>query len=136
MDDYILDTNHLSPVITPRHPLRIQILQQIRRGDRFAVGAPILTEFLYGIQTARRSRQNMTEWNQLRHSFAFYRVDEPEEEYAARLQVILKRQGVQLKTVDALIAAIALHHDLILLTTDKDFRKVPDLRQESWLTSL
>jgi predicted nucleic acid-binding protein len=35
--------------------------------------------------------------------------------------------------VDATIAAGALHYDLVLLTTDRDFAAISDLKQENWL---
>ncbi len=35
--------------------------------------------------------------------------------------------------VDALIAAIAIRYDLTLLTEDKDFRPITQLKRENWL---
>jgi len=46
-----------------------------------------------------------------------------------------QRQGRQLATVDALIAAVALRYDLVLLTTDRDFRAIPMFPCEDWLTA-
>ena len=40
---------------------------------------------------------------------------------AADLRNTCRRHGVQLGTIDALIARLCLHHDLELLTTDGDF---------------
>lgn len=40
---------------------------------------------------------------------------------AADLRNACRRHGVQLGTVDALLARLCLHHDLELLTTDGDF---------------
>ena len=40
---------------------------------------------------------------------------------AADLRNTCRRHGVQLGTVDALLARLCLHHDLELLTTDRDF---------------
>jgi predicted nucleic acid-binding protein len=65
MTEYLLDTNHLSPLITINHPLR--------------------------------------------------------------------RQGWQLGTVDALVAAVALRYGCTLLTADKDFAAIPALGLENWL---
>ncbi|MFD3165831.1 type II toxin-antitoxin system VapC family toxin [Herpetosiphon sp. NSE202] len=59
--------------------------------------------------------------------------DETDAVHAAEMQIALRRQGRQLATVDALIAALALRYDLVLLTTDKDFDAVPELRIENWL---
>lgn len=46
---------------------------------------------------------------------------------------MLRKRGWQLETADALIAATVLRYDLILLTTDKDFSAIPDLKRENWL---
>jgi predicted nuclease of predicted toxin-antitoxin system len=35
--EYPLDTNHISPLVTPGHPLRAKILQQIESGVMFAI---------------------------------------------------------------------------------------------------
>jgi tRNA(fMet)-specific endonuclease VapC len=59
--------------------------------------------------------------------------DEDDAENAAALQRSLRRQGWQLETVDAFIAVVALRYDLVLLTSDKDFVPVPNLKQENWL---
>jgi len=40
---------------------------------------------------------------------------------AASLRNACRRAGVQLGTIDALLAQLCIHHDLTMLTTDKDF---------------
>jgi predicted nucleic acid-binding protein len=62
-----------------------------------------------------------------------YVPDETDAELAAELQVALRRRGRQLETVDALVAAVAIRYGLTLLTTDKDFKAVPDLGRDNWL---
>jgi predicted nucleic acid-binding protein len=47
--DYLLDTNHASPLITLSHPLRRRILQKLDEGDSFAICVPVITETLFGI---------------------------------------------------------------------------------------
>lgn len=133
MAGYLLDTNHLSPLITLSHPLRQRFLKQQRQGDDFALAVPALTELLFGILTLPRARQNLAEWNRLTPGLIIYHLDREDAEKAANLQVLLRRRGRQLSTVDALIAAIALRYDLTLLTTDKDFAAIAQLKRENWL---
>jgi predicted nucleic acid-binding protein len=135
MARYLLDTNHLSPLISVGHPLRQRVLVQLRQGDDFALPVPALTELLYGIHLTPRAVQNLAEWQRLRHSLGVYPINQYEAEQAAELQISLRRRGWQLATVDALIAAVALHHNLVLLTTDGDFAAVPGLEYENWLLS-
>lgn len=105
-----------------------------RNGHSFAVCAPALSEFLFGIGLPPRAAQNRQEWDNLRPLLTIYRVvDEADAEMAAELQFTLRRRGKQLETVDALIAAVAIRYDLMLLTTDKDFRPITHLKWESWL---
>jgi tRNA(fMet)-specific endonuclease VapC len=134
--DYLLDTNHASPLVTLSHPLRARVLRAIRAGDSFALTTANLTEILFGISLTPRAARNTFEWERWRKSLDVYLVEEEDAERAAWLQVLLRRRGWQLKTIDALIAAIALRYDLTLLTTDGDFDAVPGLKHENWLLAV
>ncbi|RIK43749.1 MAG: hypothetical protein DCC55_04830 [Chloroflexi bacterium] len=132
MSDYLLDANHLSPLVTPNHPLRNKVIERLEAGDRFAVATPALHEFLFGIASAPRADKNWREWEYLSPSFTYYQIDHDDAASAARLRVDLQRRGRQLGAIDSLIAIVAARNDLILLTTDRDFLAVPDLKQENW----
>lgn len=133
MADYLLDTNHISPLVTPGHRLRPMLTQHRRQGDNFYIAVPALTEMLFRIKMLPRAQRNVEEWRKFAGFFTYYQVEKEDAENAADLQVPLRQQGWQLATVDALIAAIALRYDLVLLSTDKDFQAVPDLVRENWL---
>lgn len=133
---YLLDTNHASPLVTLNHPLRQRMLQSINQGDLFAVCVPTVTETLFGISMLRRAEQNRIEWQRLRYFLPCYIPDENDAIIAAELQVSLRRRGWQLETVDALIATLAIRYDFVLLTTDRDFRAVPNLQQDNWLRAV
>lgn len=135
MTNYLLDTNHLSPLVTPGHSLRQRVMIQLEQSDTFAFTIPSLAELIYGIGIIRRAKQNLTEWQRLRPYFVCYIPDEEDAEKAAQLQINLRRRGWQLDTVDAFIAIMALRYHLTLLTTDKDFAAIPNLPQENWLAS-
>ncbi len=133
MTDYLLDTNHLSPLVTLNHPLRHQVLAALPVGHTFAITVPVLVEMLFGIGLLPRAEKNQAEWQRLRPDFECYIPDEADAKRAASLQIQLRRQGWQLATVDALIAAVALRYDLTLLTRDRDFEAIAALKQENWL---
>jgi tRNA(fMet)-specific endonuclease VapC len=135
MPRYLLDTNHASPLVTLSHPLRQQILQKLDAGNSFATCVPSITETLFGIGLLPRAEQNLAEWERLKPLLPCYIPEQQDGEMAALLQISLRRRGWELETVDALIATIALRYDLILLTTDKDFRGVPHLQHENWLSA-
>jgi len=133
MTQYLLDTNHLSPLVTLTHPLRKRIISELQVGQRFGLAIPTLTEMIFGISSLPRAKQNLIHWAQLEAKFVYYDLDKQDGLLAAELQTTLRKRGRQLATVDALIAAIALRYDLTLLTTDKDFAPLTALRQENWV---
>lgn len=133
MANYLLDSNHASPLVTLHHRLRARVLKAMRDGHTFAICVPVLSEVWYGISVLPRVLQNRHEWTQLRQFVPCHQIDEKDAELAAELQLSLRLQGWQLETVDALIAAVALRYNLVLLTSDKDFHAVPNLQQENWL---
>ncbi len=133
MTKYLLDTNHISPLVTLGHKLRKRVWRRLRAGDTFAIAVPALAEALFGIGLTPRAAKNLVEWDRLKDNFAYLIIDRTDAEDAAHLQIMLRRRGWQLETVDALIATIALHDNLVLLTTDKDFTAVPRLKYENWL---
>jgi predicted nucleic acid-binding protein len=86
-------------------------------GDRVATTGVILLELLRGFvpESAQRT---------IREHFGSLDVLEPrwsDYEAAAELSNACSRAGVQLGSIDALIAQLAIAHDLALLTTDQDF---------------
>lgn len=130
---YLLDSNHASPLVTLHHPLRQRFFAAAQAGHSFAICVPVLSEVWYGISLLPRAAQNQAEWSKLRILLPCHSLDQADGEKAAELQVLLRRRGKQLETVDALIAAVAIRYDLILLTTDKDFRPITQIKQENWL---
>jgi len=133
--NYLLGSNHVSPLVTLDHPLRPRVLKAIHRGDVCALTVANLAEVLFGIGTVPRAEQNQREWENLRPSFRLYAVEEQDVIRSVELRIFLRRRGRQIGLVDALLAAIALRYDFILLTSDHDFDAIPELQHEDWLTS-
>lgn len=133
MADYLLDTNHASPLVTLGHPLRQRLLDRAEAGDSFSICLPVLTETLFGIGTLPRAKRNRELWSELRPLLPCINPDESDATFAAELQIELRLRGIQLGTIDALIAVLALRSDLVLLTKDKAFSQVRNLQFENWL---
>ena len=135
MSGFLLDTNHLSPLVTLDHPLRRTVLNSMSEGNAFSVCVPVVAEMVFGISTLPRSKRNRQEWQQLKTLFPCLIPDADDAERAADLQLTLRKRGWQLAVIDALIATVALRYDLTLLTTDRDFVAVPSLKIQNWLQS-
>ena len=135
MANYLLDTNHASPLVTLDHPLRRRLFAAINAGHTFALAAITIAELFYGFGMLPRAAQNKTEWARLRPSFRIYAIDEEDALKAADLQIHLRRRGWQMSTIDALLVVIAMRNDLTVLSADRDFDGVSELKRENWLQS-
>ena len=77
----------------------------------------ILQELLQGFSGPKAGAQII-------ERFAALPLLQPDREdhiAAAELRNICRRAGVQVGTVDAVLAQLCIRHDLVLLSTDKDF---------------
>lgn len=91
--------------------------------DKIAEGAPIcLTGIIY--QEVMQGIRSETQQQQLKKYLLDFDFLEPTpaiHDQAAHLFKQCRKQGVSVHTIDVLIAALALHYDCSLLTTDNDF---------------
>lgn len=86
-------------------------------GDSIVTTGLILQELLQGF-AGPRARKDIV------HRFAALPLLAPDRrDYidAAELRNRCRRSGVQVGTIDALLAQLCIRHDLVILTTDGDF---------------
>jgi predicted nucleic acid-binding protein len=101
----------------PSHP-EIQALQQALVGGEIVVtSGSIIQELLQGFAGPRARRQIIDRFSAL----PVLSGDRQDHIDAADLHNRCRRSGVQIGTIDALIAQLCVRHGLTLLTTDKDF---------------
>lgn len=117
----LVDTSVWSLAYRRAHPPAMPEVEHLRRalagGDRVVSTGVIFLELLRGF-VPERAQQT------IRQDFASLDIVEPrwsDYEGAADLSNACRRGGVQLGSIDALIAQLAIAHDLALLTTDQDF---------------
>jgi predicted nucleic acid-binding protein len=86
-------------------------------GESIVTTGLILQELLQGFSGARAHKE-------LIQRFAALPLIVPDrQDYidAANLRNLCRRSGVQLGTIDSLLAQLCIRHDLTVLTTDRDF---------------
>ncbi|HEX9632634.1 MAG TPA: PIN domain-containing protein [Gemmatimonadales bacterium] len=91
-------------------------------GAVFTTGL-VLQELLQGF-TGPTSRRRILERFAALPSVVPHRGDHVA---AADLRNACRRRGVQIGTIDALLAQLCIHHGLVMLTTDRDFHRVAEL---------
>jgi predicted nucleic acid-binding protein len=101
-----------------KQPEVIALRNALEQGENVVCTGLILQELLQGVVGAK-SRTTL-----LDHFSALPMISPTRSDYvdAAALRNHCRRSGVQLGTIDALLAQICISHGLILLSTDADFR--------------
>jgi tRNA(fMet)-specific endonuclease VapC len=124
----ILDTNALSAFVDGD----AGVGEVLRPETRAAIPVIVLGEFRYGIAESRH-RAAYEAWleTHLPQFDTLAVTDETAVVYAG-LRVALKRSGRPIPSNDAWIAALALQHQLPVLSRDQHFDAVPGLRRKSW----
>lgn len=105
---------------TPSPPSSVEVLalrQALEGDDTIVTTGVILQELLQGF-SGPRARKNIID----RFSALPLLVPDRQNHIdAAELRNQCRRSGVQIGTIDALLAQLCIRHTLTLLTTDKDF---------------
>jgi tRNA(fMet)-specific endonuclease VapC len=133
MPGYLLDCNHLGGALRKLSPLRERIHQARRSGQRFISCYPVLCELEVGIQQTAKPEENRRRLEQLLRHVRLWLLDAETTRFYGAVYLELRRQGRVLSQVDMLLAALARQHKLTVLTTDRDFEALSDLRVENWL---
>lgn len=92
----------------------------LERGDTVVTTGIVLQELLQGFRGPVQARRIVAE-------FSLLPVIVPEIEdhiEAAALRNHCRRNGVQVGTIDALLARLCIRHELSMLSTDRDFEGV------------
>ncbi len=117
----MVDTSVWSLALRRDPPLvlaQVTVLRQALESEAMVVTTGlVLQELLQGF-AGPRARKDIIE-----HFGTLPMITPSREDHiaAAELRNTCRRAGVQMGTIDALLAQLCIHHGLTLLTTDKDF---------------
>lgn len=104
----------------PDEPAVRILVQALEAGDQIFTTGLVLQELLQGFAGPKAR-------SQILRRFAALPLLVPDRQNhvdAAALRNRCRRAGVQIGTIDALLAQLCVRHDLTMLTTDRDFRHV------------
>ena len=132
MSDYLLDCNHLSRALRKVSAVRERIHQGRRAGHRFISCYPVLCELEAGIQQTPKPEENRRRLGQLLRHVRLWPLDSETARLYGKIYIELRDKGRVLSQIDMVLAALARQHKLIVLTTDRDFEALSDLRVENW----
>ena len=99
---------------------RRELVRAIEAGEEIVTTGLVLQELLQGFSGLRGRTQILDRFGAL----PLLVPDRRDHVEAAELRNKCRRGGVQVGTIDALLAQLCLRYDLTMLTTDRDFRDI------------
>jgi tRNA(fMet)-specific endonuclease VapC len=129
---YLLDCNHLSAALRKVSTLRDRIHQERRGGHRFVSCFPVLCELEAGIQQTAKPEENRRRLGQLLRQVRLWPIDADTARLYGEVFNEMRQKGRALSQVDMMLAALGRQHKPIILSSDRDFEALPDLRAENW----
>lgn len=133
MPRFLLDTNHLSAALQRVSRLRDRIRQACRTGTRVGTCVPVLCELEAGLLQIHDYEAYQRSLAQLLKDVRVWPLESRVVRHYGQLYHELKTKGRILSQVDMMLAALARLMNLTLLTSDRDFEALPDIRVENWL---
>ena len=117
----LVDTSVWSLVLRRDRPPDLPHIRRLRdaleHAEPMFITGLILQELLQGVEGPKGRAAVLAEFQTL----PLLIPDREDHVSAAELRNGARRRGLQLATIDALLAQLAIRHDLMFLTTDQDF---------------
>ena len=98
------------------------LVHAIEGGETLLTTGLVLQELLQGFSGPKSRDQILNRFA----SIPLLVPDRDDHVRAAELRNHCRRSGVQVGTIDALLAQLCIRHDLTMLTADEDFRRIAD----------
>lgn len=119
-----VDTSAWSLALRRDPPLDAPVVSRLRvaleTGEAVVTTGIVLQELLQGFHGARARAAIIERFAAL----PMVVPDRADHIAAAELRTLCGQRGVQVATIDALLAAICIRHDLTMLTADRDFQHI------------
>lgn len=129
---YLLDTNVCVRYLNGRSVAIRERLRATNAAD-IAVCSVVKAELFYGANRSNNPQRTLANQQQFLNLFGSLPFDDEAAMVYGRIRAYLADRGTPIGGNDLQIAAIALVHDLILVTHNtEEFSRVPGLRWEDW----
>jgi predicted nucleic acid-binding protein len=132
MPAYLLDTNHVGMAVDRRSLVGQRIFEARLAGIRLGTCLPVLCEIEAGMRQVRNKIKYRRDLNHLLHQLRLWPIDLRTARIYGDLYMELRRHGRVLSQVDIMTAALSRQMKLTILTTDRDFEAIPDIRTADW----
>lgn len=128
---YLLDTNICIGLMKGERKIAKAIRN--KSPDEIVLCSVVKAELLYGIKKSQKRTQNERLFETLTREFSSLPFTDETAEHYALIRATLEQKGKPVGAYDLMIAAIALQHNLIVVTRNlREFERIPSLSIEEW----
>lgn len=128
---YLLDTNILSNLFRNPDGIVEETLRK-RQGEEIGTSVIVKGEIEFGLRKNRNIR-GARQFQDLIGALIVWPLDRPAETHYAHLRVDLEERGIAAGPNDLWIAAQTMALDAVLVSDDRVFGRMPNLKIENWL---
>ena len=125
---YLLDTN----VAIALFAGDLLVQEKVRNAEYIVTTPPVIGELCFGAQKSNKVTENLRKIDILVQQSIVFPCDLETAQWYGIIKEQLRRKGNPIPDNDIWIAAIAMQHDLILVTRDAHFDEVESLQTERW----
>jgi tRNA(fMet)-specific endonuclease VapC len=132
---YLFDTDCLSNILKKApSPLLIKKLESLPKGLQFTTSINV-SEIYFGAYRSRNQEKILKAYeDKVFPNVNILPFDTDSGKIYGRLKALLEKRGLSKNEPDLMIAAIAIQHDMILVTGNKKhFMNIPGLNIEDWI---
>lgn len=130
---YLLDTNVCIVYLNDSHAPVVQKLKSIKPSDVFLCQI-VKAELVYGAYKSSRQQDNLALLEQFFSQFVSLPFNDKAVEAYGQVRAKLAKIGNLIGPNDLIITAIAIAHDVTLVTNNvREFSRVSQLKIEDWM---
>jgi len=126
--NYLLDTN----IIISLFDNDKSVIENIKGKSVIYVPSIVIGELFYGAYNSNKQKDNIKKISQFQKDVIILDCDSITGNHYGRIMKELKTKGCPVPENDIWISAIAHQYDLVLISRDKHFEKIDNLKLTKW----
>ena len=109
-----------------------EIIEKTSRLRELYIPSIVLGELYVGVNRAANKTKHLKKLNEFLESCKIVDVNRETAEYYGSIMADLYKKGKPIPTNDVWIAAVAQQHNCIVVTRDKHFKEIKDIKLKHW----
>jgi len=125
---YLLDTN----IVIALFAQDVVVIEKLQETEDIFIPSIVIGELYYGAQKSGQIDANTRRVDEFAVANVILSCDHETARWYGQVKNKLRAKGQPIPENDVWIAALAIQHNLILVTRDEHFKVVTDLQIEKW----